>query len=194
MKLTHLTRTSIMLAVLFTLDKALAFSKSMLFNKIVGLEGMGIFGASNNIPDYLSALLSGGALGMAFIPVLREYIDREGRSPRFFSPFTSGVDPLPNGNVLVCQASYGAPDLATRFYAEVSLRLLKQRTVFSRLFEVNRAKDVVWELITGHRGPLNCGMYQAERYSEADVRALLGAVKSDEAARGRRLKSLPYMR
>jgi putative peptidoglycan lipid II flippase len=79
-KLTHLTRTSIMLAVLFTLDKALAFGKSMLFNKIVGLEGMGIFGASNNIPDYLSALLSGGALGMAFIPVLREYIDREGRS------------------------------------------------------------------------------------------------------------------
>lgn len=51
----------------------------MLFNKIVGLEGMGIFGASNNIPDYLSALLSGGALGMAFIPVLREYIDRQGR-------------------------------------------------------------------------------------------------------------------
>ncbi len=41
---------------------------------------MGIFGAANNIPDYLSALLSGGALGIAFIPVLRETIDREGRS------------------------------------------------------------------------------------------------------------------
>ncbi len=78
-KLTHLTRTSILIAVLFTFDKALAFVKSLLFNKIVGLEGMGIFGASNNIPDYLSALLSGGALGMAFIPVLREYLDRQGR-------------------------------------------------------------------------------------------------------------------
>jgi putative peptidoglycan lipid II flippase len=78
-KLTHLTRTSILIAVFFTFDKALAFVKSMLFNKIVGLEGMGIFGASNNIPDYLSALLSGGALGMAFIPVLREYLDRQGR-------------------------------------------------------------------------------------------------------------------
>ena len=40
---------------------------------------MGIFGAANNIPDYLSALLSGGALGMAFIPVLREYIDCRSR-------------------------------------------------------------------------------------------------------------------
>lgn len=78
-KLTHLTRTSILIAVFFTFDKALAFVKSMLFNRIVGLEGMGIFGASNNIPDYLSALLSGGALGMAFIPVLREYLDRQGR-------------------------------------------------------------------------------------------------------------------
>lgn len=77
-RLSHLTRSSLLIAVLFTFDKALAFVKSMLFNKIVGLEGMGIFGASNNIPDYLSALLSGGALGMAFIPVLREYLDRQG--------------------------------------------------------------------------------------------------------------------
>jgi putative peptidoglycan lipid II flippase len=79
-KLSHLTRTSILLAFFFTLDKALAFVKAILFNKIIGLEGMGVFGASNNIPDYLSALLSGGALGMAFIPVLREYLDRDGRN------------------------------------------------------------------------------------------------------------------
>lgn len=68
-----------LLAFFFAFDKALAFVKSVLFNRIVGLEGMGVFAASNNIPDYLSALLSGGALGMAFIPVLREYLDRQGR-------------------------------------------------------------------------------------------------------------------
>jgi putative peptidoglycan lipid II flippase len=73
--LSFLTRTSLLLSFFFAADKVLAFGKSLLFNKIVGLEGMGIFGAANNIPDYLSALLSGGALGMAFIPVLREYID-----------------------------------------------------------------------------------------------------------------------
>ena len=78
-KLSFLTRTSILLAFFFAVDKVLAFGKSLLFNKIVGLEGMGIFGAANNIPDYLSALLSGGALGMAFIPVLTEYIDKQGR-------------------------------------------------------------------------------------------------------------------
>lgn len=79
-KLSFLTRTSLLLSFFFAADKALAFGKSLLFNKIVGLEGMGIFGAANNIPDYLSALLSGGALGMAFIPVLREYIDRQGHN------------------------------------------------------------------------------------------------------------------
>lgn len=79
-KLSGLTRISFMLAFFFTFDKGLAFVKALLFNKVVGLEGMGIFGASNNIPDYLSALLSGGALGVAFIPVLKEYLDRDGRS------------------------------------------------------------------------------------------------------------------
>ena len=78
-KLSHLSRVSLLLAFFFAADKVLAFGKSLLFNKVVGLEGMGIFGAANNIPDYLSALLSGGALGMAFIPVLSEYLDQRGR-------------------------------------------------------------------------------------------------------------------
>jgi putative peptidoglycan lipid II flippase len=78
-KISFLGRTSLLIGFFFGLDKVLAFGKSLLFNKIVGLEGMGIFGAANNIPDYLSALLSGGALGMAFIPVLTEYLDRQGR-------------------------------------------------------------------------------------------------------------------
>jgi putative peptidoglycan lipid II flippase len=79
-KLSRLTRISLLLGFFFAADKILAFGKSMLFNKIVGLEGMGIFGAANNIPDYLSALLSGGALGMAFIPVLKEYLDKGERN------------------------------------------------------------------------------------------------------------------
>lgn len=79
-RLSFLTRTSLLLSFFFAADKVLAFGKSLLFNKIVGLEGMGIFGAANNLPDYLSALLSGGALGIAFVPVLRETIDRQGRS------------------------------------------------------------------------------------------------------------------
>ncbi len=78
-RLSFLTRTSLLLAFFFAADKVLAFGKTLLFNKVVGLEGMGIIGAANNIPDYLSALISGGALGIVLIPVLREYIDCQGR-------------------------------------------------------------------------------------------------------------------
>lgn len=78
-RLTFLTRTTLLLSCFFAADKVMAFAKSLLFNKIVGLEGMGIFGAANNLPDYLSALLSGGALGIALVPILREKIDRDGR-------------------------------------------------------------------------------------------------------------------
>ena len=79
-RLTFLTRTTLLLGTFFAIDKVMAFGKALLFNRIVGLEGMGIFGAANNLPDYLSALLSGGALGVAFVPILRESIDREGRA------------------------------------------------------------------------------------------------------------------
>ncbi len=49
-KLSFLARTSILLGLFFAIDKALAFGKALLFNKIVGLEGMGIFGAETISP------------------------------------------------------------------------------------------------------------------------------------------------
>lgn len=38
------------------------------------------FNAANNIPDMIFALISGGALAVAFIPVLSEYLSKGGRS------------------------------------------------------------------------------------------------------------------
>lgn len=78
-RLSRVARAALIIAVFFTLDKGLALFKSVLFNRVVGLEGMGVLGAANNIPDYLSALISGGALGIAFIPVLTETLTRQGR-------------------------------------------------------------------------------------------------------------------
>ncbi len=78
-RLSRIASASLIIASFFILDKGLAFGKQILFQRVVGLDGLGIFGASNNIPDYLSALISGGALGIAFIPVLAEYLERDGR-------------------------------------------------------------------------------------------------------------------
>lgn len=54
---------------------------------------------------------------------------QEPRPMDFFSPLISNAEPLPNGNVLICEGSFG------------------------RLFEVTRAGCVVWEYVNPHFGP-----------------------------------------
>lgn len=81
MKLSRLTRTSLMLAVFFALDKGLAFLRQVIITRQVGLTSeFDAFNVANNIPDMLFALISGGALAMAFIPVLTETLTRKGRA------------------------------------------------------------------------------------------------------------------
>lgn len=79
-KLTHFARSSIIIAVFFGLDKVLAFGRQLIVNNQFGLSyELDVFNAANNIPDLLSALISGGALGVALIPVLSEYMETRGR-------------------------------------------------------------------------------------------------------------------
>ena len=80
-KLSHLTRTSLLLGFLFALDKALAFARSILIARQLQLTANAdAFNSANNLPDMLFALISGGALAMAFIPVLSEYLTTKGRA------------------------------------------------------------------------------------------------------------------
>lgn len=126
--------------------------------------------------------------------IVWEYSDPAGGRRKFFSPATSGVYPLPNGNMLVCQSSYVAPTSFVRLYTAVRRHALKKQTGFSRLFEVTPAKGVVWEMVCSHNGPMQYGIYQAPQYSETYVKPLLDTVRSEEVQRRRQLKSLPYMR
>ncbi|HTX91262.1 MAG TPA: lipid II flippase MurJ [Anaerolineales bacterium] len=79
-KLTFLTRTSILLFFLFGLDKALAFLRSIIVTRQFQLSAQfDAFNSANNLPDLLYALISGGTLAMALIPVLTETLDKEDR-------------------------------------------------------------------------------------------------------------------
>lgn len=76
----HIARSSIILAVFFALDKVLALFRQIIIARVFGLSyELDVFNAANNIPDLLSALISGGALGVALIPVLSEYLEHKGR-------------------------------------------------------------------------------------------------------------------
>jgi putative peptidoglycan lipid II flippase len=77
--MTHIARSSIIIAVFFGIDKVLGFIRQLLIARQFGLTyEIDVFNAANNIPDLLSALISGGALGVALIPVLSEAFGRMG--------------------------------------------------------------------------------------------------------------------
>jgi putative peptidoglycan lipid II flippase len=79
-KLSRLTRISVLLAVFFAMDKGLAIIRQVLIARWMGFSAeLDAFNVANNIPDMLYALISGGALAIAFIPVLSEVMTKEGR-------------------------------------------------------------------------------------------------------------------
>jgi len=92
MKLTHVTRITFLLTGFFALDKGIAFLRQVVIARQFGLSPeLDAFNAANNLPDLLFALISGGALALAFIPVLTEQLTRNGKSAAWdvFSKITN---------------------------------------------------------------------------------------------------------
>ena len=81
-KLSFLGRTSIIIAFFFLIDKVLAFVRvGIISRQYAGsVELLDTFNAANNLPDVLFALISGGALSMAFIPLMSDYLTKQGRA------------------------------------------------------------------------------------------------------------------
>lgn len=79
--MSRFARSALIVAFFFGLEKILGFAGKILINRQFGLSAtLDAFYAANNIPDLLFALISGGVLAMAFIPVLSEYLQRSGRA------------------------------------------------------------------------------------------------------------------
>jgi putative peptidoglycan lipid II flippase len=76
----HIARSTLIIAVFFGVEKVLGFIRNVAIARIFGASPeLDAFNAANNIPDMLFALISGGALAMAFIPVLTETLELKGR-------------------------------------------------------------------------------------------------------------------
>jgi putative peptidoglycan lipid II flippase len=79
-RFSRVTRITFLLVVFFALDKVVAFIRQVIIARQFGLSAeLDSFNVANNLPDLLFALISGGALAMAFIPVLAEEITKGGR-------------------------------------------------------------------------------------------------------------------
>ncbi len=78
--MSHIARSALIIAVFFGLEKLLGFLRQLLIARQFGLSaGLDVFNAANNLPDLIFGLISGGALAIAFIPVLSEYLEEKGR-------------------------------------------------------------------------------------------------------------------
>jgi putative peptidoglycan lipid II flippase len=78
--MSRLTKTTLMLAMFFALDKGLALLRQVIIARQFGFSPeLDAFNVANNLPDLIYALISGGALAIAFIPVLTESFTQKGR-------------------------------------------------------------------------------------------------------------------
>jgi putative peptidoglycan lipid II flippase len=76
-----LLNTSLLLAALFAIDKVVGLGRQLLIAQRFRLTAeFDAFNVSNNLPDTLVQLLSGGALALALIPVLSATLSEHGRA------------------------------------------------------------------------------------------------------------------
>jgi putative peptidoglycan lipid II flippase len=87
-KLSQIAKNSALVAAFFLVDKIIGLLRQVVIVRQFGLsKALDAFNVANNLPDMLFALISGGALAMAFIPVLTQTLTLEGRESawRLFS-------------------------------------------------------------------------------------------------------------
>src|SRR4030066_783001 len=78
--MSRFAKSTLIVAVFFGLEKGLGFVRQVLIARQFGLSAeLDAFNAANNLPDLLFALISGGALAIAFIPVLTETLQKQDR-------------------------------------------------------------------------------------------------------------------
>jgi len=78
--MSRFAKSTLIVAVFFGLEKVLGFVRQIIIARQFGLSSqLDAFNAANNLPDLLFALISGGALAIAFIPVLTETLQKQDR-------------------------------------------------------------------------------------------------------------------
>lgn len=78
--MSRFAKSTLIVAIFFGLEKVLGFIRQIIIARQFGLSPeLDAFNAANNLPDLLFALISGGALAIAFIPVLSETLQKQDR-------------------------------------------------------------------------------------------------------------------
>ncbi len=147
-RLSFLARTSLLIASFFFLDKILAFVRvGIISRQYAGsVELLDTFNAANNLPDVLFALISGGALAMAFIPLMSEYLTTKGRAAAWdLLSRVANFKFLVTGSIAVVIAIFAEPivnaelGIAPGFGAE-------QRQLLADLMRLNLIGTIIFSI------------------------------------------------
>src|SRR5688500_3718706 len=145
-KLSFLARTSLLIAFFFFIDKVLAFVRvGIISRRYAGsVELLDTFNAANNLPDVLFALISGGALAMAFIPLMSEYLTTQGRVAAWdlFSR-VANLAFLVTGLIAIFVAIF-AQQLVD--YVIVPGFTAEQRTLVAELMRLNLVSTIIFSI------------------------------------------------
>jgi putative peptidoglycan lipid II flippase len=146
--LSFLARTSILIAFFFFIDKVLAFVRVGIISRQYAdsVQLLDTFNAANNLPDVLFALISGGALAMAFIPLMSEYLTTKGRAAAWdlFSR-VANLAFIVTGSIAILIAIFAEPivnaeiGIAPGFGAE-------QRQLLAELMRLNLIGTVIFSI------------------------------------------------
>ena len=147
-KLSFLARTSLLIAFFFFIDKILAFVRVGIISRQFAdsVQLLDTFNAANNLPDVLFALISGGALALAFIPLMSEYLTTRGRAAAWdlFSR-VANLAFLVTGSIAILVAIFAEPivnaelGIAPGFTSE-------QRTLLAELMRLNLIGLVIFSI------------------------------------------------
>ncbi len=147
-KISFLARTSILIAFFFFIDKVLAFVRVGIISRRYAdsVQLLDTYNAANNLPDVLFALISGGALAMAFIPLMSEYLTTKGRAAAWdlFSRVAT-LAFVVTGSIALLVAIFAEPivnaeiGIAPGFGAE-------QRQLLAELMRLNLVGTVIFSI------------------------------------------------
>lgn len=147
-KISFLARTSLLIAFFFFVDKVLAFVRVGIISRRYAnsVQLLDTFNAANNLPDVLFALISGGALAMAFIPLMSEYLTTKGRAAAWdlFSR-VANLAFVVTGSIAVIVAIFAVPivnaqiGIAPGFGPE-------QRHLLAQLMQLNLIGTVIFSI------------------------------------------------
>jgi len=147
-KISQLTRSSLIIGFFFLIDKILAFVRtgiiSRQYSDSVGM--LDTFNAANNLPDVLFALISGGALAMAFIPLLTEYLTTKDRAAAWdlFSR-VANVAFLVTGSIALVIAIFAQPIVDAKLGIAPGFGQ-EQRTLLAELMRLNLVGTIIFSI------------------------------------------------